>query len=963
MQQLQKSTVPSVSSADQSTVPKNANGIVSGPPSLSLTVDVPTQGVGSGSADPFFHRDHPMLYVSFKLMTPVRIKEPISAWMSSFFGAGAASQEDAHLTQMEANRNKLCSMSQCIPEKFSHQTFENTYLPACSAYISDVESLLVKTHGTAFEGGLPNLHFLWSHWLGPEYGQLNTNSLVLELACVLFNLAAAYSLMGCLLPETLHAKSRLFKDIYYNDHRDVLTYRCKMFRISAILFDYLKRRIQLAGPSMAVDDISPIISEMFSSVMLAQAQTCFYHLYKDPNPTPTIEKQYAQILLAASSYYNDFLVKYESLKRRHKEAMQNVHDDSDAIDGEDPPMPLWENIPQYWVLHCSVVRALLRANILVHVSRFNKDDVEKFGYCVGYTGKAFVIVDDQAKDLLLVEQTPPIQKLRQILETKLAILKAMHSVLHEENRTIYKCQAPSKSEIDSLKLIAENKVAIGENPDLSSVPLLASIMKRPKDSFPSIMSLASARAWLNYRAARIERVLVHLKAVKTHNDILFTVLEHHAEYLLLYFVRHRISSFVANTPPIGLYQSKLGGEMLAVRNPSVIASLRGICERDHPDAISRVERSMARLQTSLSRVKVVTAAEVLERRVGILADEHDFCTKSQAGQALVAYRHGKEQYNWASTSEYGNSLADTIFGTCKSVLFDLPKTPAPPTDPKPSNSSTGLLSSFWPSSAPPQQMAPPATETSSSPDQKIPEMEAPLKTNVACYLGDLVVELIDKHFLAREKIEDELAAEMLRNVQRKDMELNERDISDVNAWIEREIGWLIASSQTIFDHINQEKHLLEELEKADPGIEVVIEHLNHLLLPVALTLAEAERKAQPKQTTTSPGHDQKPVQQKQLTEIVPSGYSAKPLWDVFHSTINFKHAKRFASLCKHMEDSVEIESDSICRQCDDVLVLARNNSLKPTSMPPSGSTSVFAANSSARASSPGYMWPAPPPDL
>jgi hypothetical protein len=863
---------------------------------------------GQTSSDPIYHRDHPLLYVRFKAMVPVGIKEPIATWIGTFFGAGAAAQESQHLIQMETNRNKLCMMSECTPETFSHDAFERGYQPACSAYITDLDSLLVKTQGTAFEGGIPNLRFMWQHWLGPDYDRLDTNSLHLELCCVLFNLAAAYSLMGCMTPARLQSKSRLAKEFVFQEHTDVLQYRCRMFKISAILFDNLKKRLLLTSNS--VDDITPTIAQMFSSVMLAQAQECFYHVYKEPNPTPAAEKLYASLLVAATSYYNDFLTKYDQLKKLPAVA----YEDAD----EEQPLAPAENIPNYWVIHCSVVRTLLRVNALIHMSRFYAGDVEMFGYRVGYTGKAFVLVDEQLKQLEPCENEKPVEDLLRILTRKRSIAREMHTALAEENRTIYKCTLPSKAEIDALRLTPDSKVVIGDNPDIGSVPLLSSVLKRAKDTFPAILSLASANAWLEYRATRIERMMVHLKGVESHNEILFTVLEHHPEYIFLYFLHHRLLSAVSKSSPIGLYQSKLGAEILSVKNPAVHGQLIGVAERFHPEAVARADRAMNRLRAALASVKEVSQVETIERRVGILEREHAFCTKSQAGQSLEFYRRNKDQYGWIKSSEYSNPLVEQLFGGFKQFLFDF-RRPAPasvPAQPKSvAQSNPGLFAALWgPSSKQPdgqnsQQPGSPVAfdlieqqqVQESGPEQRV-AMLGPAHISVA--LAQLVIGLIDTNFIEREKIEDRLASEMLRNVERKDIELDDKDIVDPSSWTDREISWLMDGSQRIYDHIRLEKELLALLEQNDPGIEIVNEDIALLVRNIiAPTLDGGEPAA---------------------LEL-PANYSATPLWTMVRGVIHFKHAKRFASLCKHIEESVEVEAESICRQCDDVVLLARSH--------------------------------------
>lgn len=227
------------------------------------------------------HRQHPLLYVGFKCMRSVFFAHDIKQWISTSFGMGAAQQLTGVIDQMQANRERLRVMSEANKDTFSHEAFNKGWLPAAAAYFNDMEALILKTQGTRFEGGIPNMVFIWTHWLNNS--EIRTNLLRVELWGVLFNIAAAFSLMGAVLPSDMRDQVKMLANGVVQDSTDVVLYRCRMFRTSAILFDNLAQRLKNCSygsgtlPAQEdLDDISLEVAEMFRDVMLAQAQECYY---------------------------------------------------------------------------------------------------------------------------------------------------------------------------------------------------------------------------------------------------------------------------------------------------------------------------------------------------------------------------------------------------------------------------------------------------------------------------------------------------------------------------------------------------------------------------------------------------------------------------------------------------------------------------------------------------------------
>lgn len=923
-------------------------------PQQPAVQEASTASLPSAVSDPFYYRDYPLIYVNFKQMEGVRFSEPIAEWMSDFFGPKTAESVTPRLQQMEQHRNKLQYMSTTTHLNFIHDAFEKTYLPAAAAYINDLESLIMKTQGTPFEGGIPNLRFIWHHWLGSEsFPNIDTNSLRVEVCCVIFNIAAAYSLMGCLLPSNLQSKSKVVSSMFYQETQEVLAYRCKMFKYAAIMFDELKKR--LIKSSVAVDELTPTIADMLCSVMLAQAQACFYHIFKQPNPTPVLENQYTALALASSSYYLEFVKAYDVLRKIEPNPYSYVDDD-------EPIAPV-DHMPVYWYLHCQTVRALIRATVLVHYCRFIVDQTDKIGYRVGYLGKACTILAEQIDFLKASKGLPEESKLLEILDFKFNVIHKMYDELKKDNETIYHVPVPKKPEIDNLQLRPDSRVAIGEKPDVKGNAHIASILSKPRDAFPSILSLASARAWLDYRQRRIECYMVHLNSIAKRDETLMTVLETHPEYLFLYFMYHRLLASVAKIPPQGLFQSKLGAEILLVKNPTAFSQISNLTEKILPELCGRAGRTMSRLQTEILELKNIDLSpEILEKRSKILIEEHVLCTKSPASVAIEAFSKSRDTYSMVLGAEGEKSLATRLFGTYRPILFDTPKVVN--TSPSATPQKTSGWGFLWSVQEPIPNSPivrldqdPPRTEVHGDiPEHQRPDklVELAYKDNPAVMIGRLVATLLDSHYLEREKIEDSLSSDFLTNLERKDAELTETDLSFVENWIEQEIQWLSEKSQKIYQHTDEERQCLQKLEEMDPGIDILTTHINTALKPLAQALKDAEEQHQkalaaasvPAGSKTSPPvstpaaptaatPDQdgsvpvaSPVQviTKEEAQAM-KDYSPGILWTLMRSIIRFKQAKRFASLCRHLEETVYVEAEAVTVQSSDILINARRTAL------------------------------------
>lgn len=915
----------------------------------------------NADADPFFHRSHGYLYVKFKQTMAVSFAEPVVEWMRNLFGSSVASSEQQRVLSMATKRNQLRVMSECTPETFSMEAFEKTYLPASSAYINDLHSLILKTQGLFYQGGIPNLRFIWNHWLGQAHGGgVDTNSLHVELFSVIFNLGAAYSLMGCLTPPAFHSKSVLIGSSTVKESQEVLIHRVKMFRYAAFIFQNLKERLMSASSAQTLrdlDDLTPDVMEMFIQVMLAQAQQATYQTYKQVYGTPVAEMTCAQLALAAASYYKEFLDRYESLKRsavaNQFQADETMLDQEFVSDHELHSDPT-QHIPSVWFTHCSSARAMMRAQVLMHVQRSLESDTDQVGLRIGYVGKAHAILDQQVGSLYIIAEhhasnqqvpDPDLDRLIKALEAMRAGAAKVHETLKYENEKIYHTTIPNDKVIDSLAIKPQSKVALGATLDLTQAPLLGPVFQSPKDAFPSILSLASASAWLSYRQKRIETYLKHLTVMAQSNVRLASLFEDHPEYLFLYFLYRRMEAACdsGQTAP-GFFQSKLGAEMLQLKNPSVQSQLLNTVIKSLPEAKRKENIIMNKLREDVEQMKALQGYEMIQKRFQVLLAEFDLTTKTQAGELLEQLRQSQADRDFlALLQQPPSQVVEKLFGPLAKPLFEVPKplvvittiSPTPVTakitETGSGNSGGGgfaLLGAMMPWKggsnqtpaavvvpnvpAPPTQVPDPAlVATTTTPSAK-DKLSSLVLENTALALGAIITSLMDQHFLEREKLEDQIASEFLNDIDRKDTELNPKDINDLDFWIEENIKWIMEKAERIFQLSESEKILIKKLEELDPGIEVLMTQIDTALRPIQEELRKHSKNDMPMEGTASTGGE---VVQPPSLAI----YNPRTLQSCVRSGIRIRQCKRYASLCKRLAELVEQDAQAVSLQCSDIL--------------------------------------------
>lgn len=910
----------------------------------------------SANQDPFFHRTHGYLYVPFKRTSAVPFAERVSAWIRQQYGAKVAGLERSRLEAMESKRNHLCAMSECTPDTFLLDAFQKTYLPAASSYINDLSSLVQKTQGTPYQGSVPGLSFTWSHWTHSEMqGDTVTASLYVELYGVLFNLAAAYSLIACLLPESLKTRSFEIRPAVVCEYQDALTHRIKMFRYAAAIFERL--RVLLSRDEPTDGELHHDVMVMLRNVMLAQAQQCYYQIVKQQTyARPEKALVCAQLVLAAANYYKEFQNTFEKLLEDYQRVRESlvknktnakeksaVEAANKALNDYEREMNPHRHVPVIWLLHCRCVRAIVRAQVFMHYQQSISDRTDCMGERIVCVGRCIGILDEQEQlyhaevstksfavdSSMLSFAGPLLDAIRTLREAAKSILERLQT----ENKKAYHNVIPSVDVVlGKLDIKSVDKVALGDTPDFSSVPLLRPVYENPIDAFPSILSIASSNAWLQYRHNRIETYLAHLQVMKKADDALLSTLEAHPDYLFLYFIYQRLRTFVYGETPLSFFQTLMGADTLTAFNPTKRLEVTNVINKGLADLRKQASGTVANVQRLFEQLRgleaennpaAISGINAFEKRYAILSKEHELSTTSYAAQILDGFG-GIQEFSERQTADFERTLTERLFGAELSrMLFgaSLTKKSVAETGKKASVATArGYFTFTWASAAatdsesvtasgsgqspalPEMSMAPATAKTNHSNAAADKELEDLVSSNPAVSAGLVISALLERQFSEREKAEDKLAQEFLSEItESKEIELVRSEVENTENWIYERSKWLINKTEASSRFGEAEGLLIGKLEELDAGTEALAEHL-----------------------------------QSVLQRLVPKGSAAagpvscdvKPLFILFRDVVRLRQCKRFALLCKHMEDLVQLNAGAIQYQATEVLEVALKSSGK-----------------------------------
>ena len=544
------------------------------------------------------HRDHALLYVSFKHCTRVSFCDPVTRWMEASFTAGVAARECQTVVNMERDRNLLCEMSTLGPEKFAVDTFHKLYLPAALRYVVALRSLINKTQGASLEGGIPDLNVLWGHWVGGgEYQGLDTNCLSLELCCTLFNVAAAHTLVACKSIDKCPPPSPTGGE-YICESQESLSHRCKNFQAAAIMFRRLRH--ELAQTNNAFDDLCPEVCDMFTQVCLAQAQECVAQAYRQLHMVAGTQTTCARRFLSAAVYYQEFLALYGQCLGKGS-----------------------RHVPYSWVQHCVATRALVRIAAINHVALACEVDPEKIGVRIGYCRKAKGIAKEAIERVTSLaagsDRFAEDHPLVVALAAKRDLMRELQRKLAQDNQHVYKLRVPPPEEIDKYEITPVYDARLDDLPKFSANSDLNVLFDpTPRDNFPSILSIASCLAWLAYRRRRVELYTIHLRVVAADNAALFKTMEMRPEYVFLYFIYHRLRSELLQEPVprvVALYQTRLGDQLLAFKRSAGYSQACNLAERIVPEIEQTCKDLIRRLEFELTETKrYCTNLDVAEKR-------------------------------------------------------------------------------------------------------------------------------------------------------------------------------------------------------------------------------------------------------------------------------------------------------------------------------------------------------------
>jgi hypothetical protein len=324
-----------------------------------------------------------------------------------------------------------------------------------------------------------------------------------------------------------------------------------------------------------------------------------------------------------------------------------------------------------------------------------------------------------------------------------------------------------------------------------------------------------------------------------------------------------------------------------------------------------------------------TDISAFEKRYAILSKEHELSTTSYAAQVLDGFA-GIQDFSERQAADFERALTERLFGAELSRLLFGP--PAPKKSSSASDASKkasvatakGYFTFTWGSSA---SVDATAVEAAPETAPALPEMsmtgagaktinrvgaaaaaadkqlEDLVSSNPAVSAGLVITALLDRQFSEREKAEDTIAQEFLSEVtDSKEIELVRSEVENTENWIYERSKWLIHKTEASSRISETESLLIGKLEELDANTEALAEHLQSVL-----------QRLIPKGSGAPPA----------LGQV---SCDAKPLFVLFRDIVRLRQCKRFALLCKHMEDLVQLNAGAIQYQATEVLDAALKSS-------------------------------------
>eukprot|EP00397_Hematodinium_sp_SG-2012_P007193 GEMP01007235.1.p1 GENE.GEMP01007235.1~~GEMP01007235.1.p1 ORF type:complete len:765 (+),score=177.57 GEMP01007235.1:190-2484(+) len=193
-----------------------------------------------------------MLRIDVKKTDVVDLQKPLMAYCENFYGAEASESVRPLIQQLHNFRAELKNITSASGHELATETLQK--------YLA-VISLMEKRFPW---GEAPNTVRVKTTWYDPmrPKEKVVMSSLPMERACAVFNLAAVAS---CAAADTDRATAEGQK------------LAIQKFQSAAGLFNLCRNQLlaQIVGPPLTVD-LTENGLNMFSSLMLAQAQSCFY---------------------------------------------------------------------------------------------------------------------------------------------------------------------------------------------------------------------------------------------------------------------------------------------------------------------------------------------------------------------------------------------------------------------------------------------------------------------------------------------------------------------------------------------------------------------------------------------------------------------------------------------------------------------------------------------------------------
>lgn len=497
----------------------------------------------------------------------IGLKEAILKFVRQAYGAEEAKQCEPICTQLEKNReviqefSEIDDVSSLLDPRYRdiNATFSDV-IKSHILYFKGLDAFREITKGTSSELGVEDLSFDWDHWNPQVDNPISTQHILVELFGVLWNIAAAYSMMACVTQPAscIQGAATGGSDDAYTEVLETLQTRTRYFRSAALVLTYLRQRLVEHGS--IYDELDPNVCDVFISLMHAQAQEAVYLGYISMYPGPAQKPDAARMAKVCVMLNWDVYEKISNLSNAKPQNSYNTYAPEVQVHAE-----CIQHAALCWTLmRLEVVKAHLEVSR--ERSKIPHQTASEVARQIGYHRKNIRIINEYLYDVVKIDRVGPNQRPSPhcrvtVLQAKAGRDERELAALMRRNESVFKKPIPSHEEIDAEFDAIEPDDQTAINSDLEknkvSEPLswlingLPTKGDSPPLPFSHLVSPASVEVWTAVRISVLGQMRIQTETTdrirKVAADVLTPsppstglVQEDQLPPLLLYFIAHSL---------------------------------------------------------------------------------------------------------------------------------------------------------------------------------------------------------------------------------------------------------------------------------------------------------------------------------------------------------------------------------------------------------------------------------------